>query len=275
MGSFSRSPTRVLCGRKAAAQALMYADPNKFKQLETLAVSAVVLDRKGNIVGVNDVWKSFGKRNGLRVPNFGIGLNYLAYCGQEQQAAPNLARDLRDLMAGRRDMVTTIYPCHSPTKRRWFFLIAFALSREATSSVTILHANLTKLMPLPDVFVSSADELGSRHPFNRIAGTVEASVSKSLSKQLAVMTKGISVAKADAASTHETLVARLTKRQLEILHLLGEGKSNAEIAAAVFRSPHTIKLHVSAILKQLNVRSRTQAALIASNLPRRTQNGKR
>ena len=89
------------------------------------------------------------------------------------------------------------------------------------------------------------------------------------------MAKGFSVAKPDAPGTDEKLVAGLSKRQLEILHLLGEGKTNAEIAAAVFRSPHTIKLHVSAILKQLNVKSRTQAALIASSLPRRTQNGKR
>ena len=62
--------------------------------------------------------------------------------------------------------------------------------------------------------------------------------------------------------------AGLSKRQLEVLKLLGEGKTNAEIAKALFRSPNTIKLHVSAILRQLNLKSRTQAALLASKLPR-------
>jgi DNA-binding NarL/FixJ family response regulator len=62
--------------------------------------------------------------------------------------------------------------------------------------------------------------------------------------------------------------ARLTKRQLEVLRLLGEGKTNAEIAKALFRSPHTIKLHVSAILRELDLKSRTQAALLASKLPK-------
>lgn len=62
--------------------------------------------------------------------------------------------------------------------------------------------------------------------------------------------------------------SKLSKKQLEVLKLLGDGKSNAEIAKALFRSPHTIKLHVSAILRQLNLKSRTQAALIASKLPK-------
>jgi DNA-binding NarL/FixJ family response regulator len=39
---------------------------------------------------------------------------------------------------------------------------------------------------------------------------------------------------------------RLSKRQMEVLKLLGQGKTNKEIAMALFLSPNTIKLHVSA-----------------------------
>ena len=60
--------------------------------------------------------------------------------------------------------------------------------------------------------------------------------------------------------------AQLSKRQMQVLRLLGEGKTNKEIAEALFRSPNTIKLHVSAILQQLKLKSRTQAALLASRL---------
>jgi DNA-binding NarL/FixJ family response regulator len=60
--------------------------------------------------------------------------------------------------------------------------------------------------------------------------------------------------------------AGLSKRQVEVLRLLGKGMTNREIAEALFRSPHTIKLHVSAILERLKLKSRTQAALIASKL---------
>ena len=58
----------------------------------------------------------------------------------------------------------------------------------------------------------------------------------------------------------------LSRCQLQVLRLLGEGKSNREIAEALCRSPNTVKLHVSAILHRLNLRSRTQAALIASTV---------
>lgn len=60
--------------------------------------------------------------------------------------------------------------------------------------------------------------------------------------------------------------AGLSKRQVEVLRLLGKGMTNREIAEALFRSPHTIKLHVSAILERLKLKSRTQAALLASKL---------
>ena len=58
----------------------------------------------------------------------------------------------------------------------------------------------------------------------------------------------------------------LTEREITVLRLVADGKTNKEIAKALFRSPHTIKLHVSAILQQLKLKSRTQAALLASKI---------
>jgi NarL family two-component system response regulator LiaR len=110
---------------------------------------------------------------------------------------------------------------------------------------------------------------------SRIADTVEASVSNSLASQLAAMMQGPSKSAATSERGRDKKShLKLSKRQMQILELLGEGKTNAEIAKELFRSPHTVKLHVSAILKQLNVKSRTQAALIASSLPRKPGTGK-
>jgi DNA-binding CsgD family transcriptional regulator len=53
--------------------------------------------------------------------------------------------------------------------------------------------------------------------------------------------------------------AGLTSRQLEVLELIGEGLSNAEIASRLFTSPKTIEHHVSAVLAKLGVHSRAQA----------------
>lgn len=58
----------------------------------------------------------------------------------------------------------------------------------------------------------------------------------------------------------------LTPRQREVLALLGQGKSNKEIARILNLSEGTVKLHVTAILKALNVSNRTGAVVAASRL---------
>lgn len=58
----------------------------------------------------------------------------------------------------------------------------------------------------------------------------------------------------------------LTPRQREVLVLLGQGKSNKEIARVLNLAEGTVKLHVTAILKALNVNNRTRAVVAASQL---------
>ena len=65
---------------------------------------------------------------------------------------------------------------------------------------------------------------------------------------------------------NEHAVSFLTPRQREVLALLGQGKSNKEIARVLQLAEGTVKLHVTAILKALNVNNRTRAVVAASQL---------
>jgi NarL family two-component system response regulator LiaR len=55
----------------------------------------------------------------------------------------------------------------------------------------------------------------------------------------------------------------LTEREIEVLRLVGEGLTNAEIAARLIISEKTAKSHISNILSKLHLADRTQAAVYA------------
>src|SRR5690625_1395118 len=55
----------------------------------------------------------------------------------------------------------------------------------------------------------------------------------------------------------------LTKREIEVIQLLAQGKSNLEIAKALKISEKTVKNHISSIFKKIKVNDRTKAVVLA------------
>ena len=55
----------------------------------------------------------------------------------------------------------------------------------------------------------------------------------------------------------------LTERELDIIRLVGQGKTNKEIARELYLSVGTVKNHISQILHKLDLRDRTQLAIFA------------
>ena len=57
-------------------------------------------------------------------------------------------------------------------------------------------------------------------------------------------------------------LAGLNARELEVAVAVGQGRSNADIAASLFLSVPTVKTHVSSILTKLGLNNRVQVALL-------------
>jgi DNA-binding NarL/FixJ family response regulator len=73
-----------------------------------------------------------------------------------------------------------------------------------------------------------------------------------------------SEAPAESAGPAEQL--GLTPRELEVLLLVADGRTNRQIAETLFMSEKTASVHVSRILAKLDVKSRTEAAAVAHRL---------
>lgn len=72
---------------------------------------------------------------------------------------------------------------------------------------------------------------------------------------------------ADAAPAHRAREgAQLTERQLDVLRLIVQGKSNKVIARELQLSEGTIKIHLASIYRALNAGNRTEAAMAAQRL---------
>ena len=122
---------------------------NNFDVSKALSASVAILDRSGLIVTVNEAWKDFGRQYGLRLSNFGVGVNYLRYCEFGASDSLQLLEDLRDLLDGKSNLITRFYPCHSPTEWRWFYLIGLPLSGRSRGRRRPPARRSNSIFPLP------------------------------------------------------------------------------------------------------------------------------
>jgi len=95
----------------------------------------------------------------------------------------------------------------------------------------------------------------------RLVAAGEAMLSPSVTRRLIehVADDGLAARRARARE----LLDRLTDREREVAVAIGQGKSNADIAAELYMSVATVKAHVSRLLAKLEVGNRVQIALLA------------
>ncbi|MGK7867688.1 PAS domain S-box protein [Falsiroseomonas sp. E2-1-a20] len=144
---------RDVSDRKARERELRRMAMQQAAILDALPAHVALLDPDGRILAVNESWRRFGARNGLKCTEACVGRNYIAACdaaaaaGEPEGAV--VAAALRELLAGRqgrfeRDYGYTCEP--SSGGERWFRLVAVpaALSGDGAGGAVVMHLDITE-----------------------------------------------------------------------------------------------------------------------------------
>lgn len=284
----------------------------QFETLRSLALNVTVLDPDGTIADTNSTWRDPCPVTGKTLPDAGRGLNYLDLC------PPERARQLEHLLAGRCDLVTSVYPCEAREQPRWVLLIGLPLAEGRPRRAMLMHIDVSALLPFDlghrELRALHSPETVGAPVLDAIVHTIEHTIARSMAGGPAGAagprpggaTNGHSLglaigaalggqagvggalpgglrrpdrpategARADGRELPHaetvTVATQLPKRQRQVFALLGDGKSNSEIAAALGISMNTAKLHVAAVLRRLGLDNRMQAVALAARVSRDT-----
>lgn len=101
-----------------------------------------MLDQHGLIVEVNRAWRQFGETNGLRLPDHGVGTNYLHLClASEAPDAQEAARGIGQVLCGKSESHLQVYRCQAPDEERWFQLRVTRIP--SSGHVMVAHEDVT------------------------------------------------------------------------------------------------------------------------------------
>ena len=166
----------------------------------------------------------------------------------EQLAAACDVASVRGFAARSRARIATVTGEGDPVEHHEAAIVAFADAALA-HDLARTRLELAELVAADQPAVARGEARSALDGFQLVGAPQDADAAADLLRRLGA--GGRSRARSDG---------RLTARQREVLALLAEGLSNAEIAERLFISHRTVEHHVSAILSTLQLKSRAEAA---------------
>lgn len=265
--------------------------------VHSLSAHVAVLDSNGVIIGTNRAWQQFADENGMKGAFDSIGMNYLAVCSAATRAGEKegdiVAIGIRKVLAGQLKEFVTQYPCHSPTRRRWFNLRVLPCLSGDEHRILVVHEDITPLFLTQEELHRKEEELRMKSEKleetnvalkvllehrdqdlveleQRITGNIRELVLPYVEK-LKTGVKGsrernlTDIVESNLKDIITPFLNRLsslhlllTPQEVEVAALVRQGKSSQEIADVLGVSLSTISFHRKNLRRKLGLQERSK-----------------
>lgn len=265
--------------------------------VNSLSAHVAVLDEHGLIVETNRAWQEFASENEIQGNTDSIGVNYLGICEAARDAGEQegelVALGISKVLSGEVLEFVAQYPCHSPTKKRWFNLRILPYFSTNEKKVVVVHENITPLFLAQEELRNKEAELRQKSEKLEEANVALKVLLDHRDRDLEEMEQRIAANMKELVFPYveklkdgrlqgrqETLVdiidanlqdivspflkkltslhLLLTPQEVDVASLVRQGKSSQEIADVVGVSVNTISFHRKNLRRKLGLDDRTR-----------------
>ena len=269
-------------------------DGNSFARtiLDSLTAHVAILDEDGFILETNRAWKRFAHQNQLQMRPETKNINYLEICDSaaavEDGGELDVAKGIRDVIAGRIEEFVLDYPCHSPDEERWFYMRVTRATGPGPMRIVVSHENITALRQTENWLRESKEALRQEKKKLEEANTalkvllqqteahrqdMESDVIDNLhrlirpvlARLIKMKLPSSAIALIDSLDKRLSELTRpflrrlsalesvLTPQEIEVAFLIREGLSSKEIATQLNLEITTVNFHRRNLRKKLNL----------------------
>jgi len=270
----------------------LFSDVLIRKIFNSLTAHIAIIDGNGWFLETNEAWNKYSITNGLTAATDFRKMNYLNICeiadGAEISDAQNVAQGIRDVIEGEVKEFLYDYPCHSPDRKRWFYMRAVLMSEEDPVRVIVSHEDITELKLTQEALKENQETLEDRNQSleeanialkvlikhretdksdleKKFITNIKTFVSPYLDKLkdsrlsekdktlVRIVDDHLKDMMSPMMNTLSNASIMLTPQEIHVASLVKDGKTTAEISDILFVSEATISFHRKNLRKKLGL----------------------